>query len=195
MEQEGSLLIDRATVHAEIDGRSFLLRRLSAFELEVDGTTVQYDLKATGEHAFSLIIDGAQYSVDLLKRSRQTPGDVTDSETLGDNVLLIGVNGRVYEVGVQDHRSMLLSSFFNRTTKAAGLHVLCAPMPGLIGRIDVKTGDSVSTGRGVLVLEAMKMENEIRCLHDGIVRQIHVEKGKTVEKGERLITIEEVVKT
>jgi pyruvate carboxylase subunit B len=64
-------------------------------------------------------------------------------------------------------------------------------MPGLISRIEVHVGEEVASGSGLLVLEAMKMENEIRSLTDGRIQTIHVEKGKAVEKGEALITIAE----
>jgi pyruvate carboxylase subunit B len=63
-------------------------------------------------------------------------------------------------------------------------------MPGLISRIEVRIGEEVALGKGLLVLEAMKMENEIRSTNHGRVQAIHVEKGKPVEKGEALVTIE-----
>ena len=62
-------------------------------------------------------------------------------------------------------------------------------MPGLIARVEVVPGDEVVPGKGLLVLEAMKMENEIRSGVSGKVLKIHVEKGRAVEKGEPLVTI------
>ena len=62
-------------------------------------------------------------------------------------------------------------------------------MPGIIARLEVSVGDEVVPGRGLLVLEAMKMENEIRSTTRGKVTRIFVDKGKIVEKGESLVII------
>lgn len=65
-----------------------------------------------------------------------------------------------------------------------------APIPGLIARLNVEAGQSVDAGQTVLVLEAMKMENEIRASKPGIVRQVHVKPGQTVVLHEVLLEIE-----
>lgn len=65
-----------------------------------------------------------------------------------------------------------------------------APIPGLIARLNVEAGQSVEAGQTVLVLEAMKMENEIRASKPGIVRQVHVKPGQTVVLHEALVEIE-----
>jgi pyruvate carboxylase subunit B len=64
-------------------------------------------------------------------------------------------------------------------------------MPGLILRVEVKHGERIVQGQGLIVLEAMKMENEIRSLTAGTVKEIHVDVGKPVEKGEPLVTVSE----
>jgi biotin carboxyl carrier protein len=64
-------------------------------------------------------------------------------------------------------------------------------MPGMIARIEVKVGDTVEKGGGLLVLEAMKMENEIRAPFAGLVKKLHVRSGASVEKGEVLVSIEQ----
>ena len=64
-----------------------------------------------------------------------------------------------------------------------------APMPGNILDVKVKAGDKVTTGQALCVLEAMKMENEIPAPHDGVVAQVVVTKGATVEAGDVLVTL------
>ena len=64
-----------------------------------------------------------------------------------------------------------------------------APMPGMVLRVGVEPGATVSAGQGVLVLEAMKMENEIRAGAGGIVTSVLVEAGMAVEKGTPLVAI------
>jgi pyruvate carboxylase subunit B len=63
-------------------------------------------------------------------------------------------------------------------------------MPALVVRVEVRAGDSVSKGAGLVVLEAMKMENELRAPQDGVVKKVLVEKGMKVEKGELLLVLD-----
>ena len=72
---------------------------------------------------------------------------------------------------------------------SAGEGLVTAPMPGKVLRVLVKEGESVKTGQGLLVLEAMKMENEIPAPRDGVVRKIYVKEGDTVNTGDPLIEI------
>ena len=76
------------------------------------------------------------------------------------------------------------------TPAPAGEGVVTAPMPGKILRILVKEGDEVKTGQGLLVLEAMKMENEIPAPKDGVVKKILVKEGDTVDTGQALMELE-----
>ena len=67
---------------------------------------------------------------------------------------------------------------------------IVAPMPGLVVKVEVEVGQAVRAGQGVVVVEAMKMENELKAPADGVVAKIHVEPRQTVEKGTVLITLE-----
>lgn len=75
----------------------------------------------------------------------------------------------------------------------AGTAVVRAPMPGLVLRVEVEAGEQVRSGTGLVVLEAMKMENEIRSPRDGVVRKVWVRAGEAVEKGAELVEIGEEV--
>jgi biotin carboxyl carrier protein len=66
-----------------------------------------------------------------------------------------------------------------------------APMPGLIVRVEVAEGESVSAGQGVVIIEAMKMENELKSDAAGVVKKILVQQGQAVEKGTVLIEFQE----
>lgn len=70
-----------------------------------------------------------------------------------------------------------------------GASAVQAPMPGTILDVRVKAGDRVSKGQTLMILEAMKMENEILAPHDCSVKQIHVEKGASVSAGDLLVTL------
>ncbi len=75
------------------------------------------------------------------------------------------------------------------TTVAMERGVVSAPLPGVVSELRVAEGDEVKAGSVLLVLEAMKMENEIYAPADGVVSEIHVEVGKQVGRGDRLVLI------
>jgi len=76
-----------------------------------------------------------------------------------------------------------------KATGTAGSVKVEAPMPGTVLKVNVKVGDSVNQGDTVLMLEAMKMENEIAAPADGVVDSINVSQGATVETGDVLVTL------
>ncbi len=67
--------------------------------------------------------------------------------------------------------------------------MITVPMPGLVVDVEVKEGESIKAGQGLVIVEAMKMQNEIRAPRDGAVRKIFVKKGQTVNSGETLLAI------
>ncbi len=68
--------------------------------------------------------------------------------------------------------------------------IVTAPMPGLVLKVEVELGQQVKAGQGVVIVEAMKMENELKAPADGVVARIEVQAGQTVEKGATLIVLE-----
>ncbi len=102
----------------------------------------------------------------------------------------VQVAGRAWPVEVLDERAMQLREMARRSDEAPGGGGLVkAPMPGLVLRWEVEEGQSVGRGTGLVVLEAMKMENEIRAVGVGVVRRILVAAGTAVEKGTPLVEI------
>ncbi len=100
-----------------------------------------------------------------------------------------GAGGELVEVEVVDERTRHIRSLTGAERPAGG-EVIRAPMPGLVVRIMVEAGDTVPAGAGVLVLEAMKMENELRAPAAGVVRVVRAEPGQAVEKGQPLVEFE-----
>jgi len=101
----------------------------------------------------------------------------------------LGAAGERFEVEVQDDRSRQIEALTGQGRKAAVGGVVKAPMPGLVVRVEVSEGQVVEVGEGLVVVEAMKMENELRASHAGVVKQIHVSAGQRVEKGAPLVTL------
>jgi biotin carboxyl carrier protein len=100
---------------------------------------------------------------------------------------LLGAAGERREIEVVDERTRHIRSLTGEVAATTGGGVLKAPMPGLVVRIQVQPGGAVAAGSGVLVLEAMKMENELRAVGPGVVRAVRVQPGQAVEKGQVLV--------
>ena len=116
----------------------------------------------------------------------------------GDGQWAMGVLGERMEVAVQDEQSRETAAVAAAAPGAAGPAgpagpvgpaVVRAPMPGLVVRVEVADGQRVDAGAGLVVVEAMKMENELRAPHAGVVQTVHVMPGQTVEKGMALVTL------
>jgi len=178
------------TYTARIDKRSYRVIIRSERQLEINGNLFEYDFVELGRGSFSLVLNGKVYAIEVpANPENQYSEQQSRNGELGRTVLLsVGVSQ--FQVRVDDERSLLLRSLFKESIASTGAHVVCAPMPGLISRIEVRVAEEVEVGRGLLVLEAMKMENEIRAPHRGKIQTIHVVKGKAVEKGQPLVTIQ-----
>jgi pyruvate carboxylase subunit B len=101
----------------------------------------------------------------------------------------LGAAGERLEAHVQDDRSKQIEALIGAGPRAAVEGVIKAPMPGLVVRVEVTVGQEVSPGTGLVVVEAMKMENELRAQGRGVVEAIHVSAGTRVEKGAPLVTV------
>lgn len=100
------------------------------------------------------------------------------------------IDGYKYTVEAIDERTRAIRDLTAKSAGASGPAPLKAPMPGLIVRVNVTVGDQVQVGQGLIVMEAMKMENELRTTVAGTVKAILVEPGKAVEKGALLVELE-----
>jgi len=102
---------------------------------------------------------------------------------------LLDLDGTRVEAEALDERMRAIKDLTAATAKASGPAPLVAPMPGLVVRIAVAVGDTVAAGQGLAVIEAMKMENELRASAAGVVTAIRVSAGQAVEKGAVLIDL------
>ena len=100
------------------------------------------------------------------------------------------LDGFRYEVEALDERTRAIRELSGATAGPSGPAPLIAPMPGMIVRVSVQAGDSVQAGQGLVVMEAMKMENELRASADGIVKHVLAQPGMAVEKGAILLELE-----
>jgi len=102
----------------------------------------------------------------------------------------VGLRGERWELEVMDERTRHIRSLTGGADRQRGPGALRAPMPGLVVRVLVEPGQAVSRGGGVVVLEAMKMENELKAAADGTVKAVRVGTGEPVDKGQVLVEFE-----
>ena len=100
------------------------------------------------------------------------------------------VDGYRFEAEALDERTRAIRDLSAATAGPVGPAPILAPMPGLIVRVNVAVGDRVEAGQGIVVMEAMKMENELRAAAAGAVRSVEVAPGTAVEKGALLVALE-----
>ena len=114
---------------------------------------------------------------------------VASCKTTLENEYEVSILHDIVHIILEDERSCILKKYQKTDAKPTGTFIVTAPMPGLITSIKVKAGEAIEKGKGILVLEAMKMENEICSSHSGKVLSIIAEKGMIVEKGQVLLRI------
>jgi len=100
------------------------------------------------------------------------------------------LDGYRFEVEALDERTRTIRDLAGTKAGPSGPAPLVAPMPGLVVRVNVQAGDQVQAGQGLVVMEAMKMENELRAAAAGRVRAVLATPGTAVEKGTLLIELE-----
>jgi pyruvate carboxylase subunit B len=103
---------------------------------------------------------------------------------------MIELEGRAFELRVEDERARHIRELAGTTAQTQSRIEVRAPMPGLIVKVETEVGREVQSGDGLVVMEAMKMENELSAEASGTVREIHVEPGMTVDRNDLLAVIE-----
>jgi biotin carboxyl carrier protein len=163
------------------------------FRILVDGEAHLVDATRRGEFGLSLLTATPAVAVPLSGRGR--PEKVTVPHSIHitpgrlPGELLVNMGGRVTAVRINGRRR---GHAAEAGTLAHGEVPILAPMPGRIVRVLVAAGDQVATRQAIVVVEAMKMENELRASTAAIVRAIPITAGSAVEKGAVLMEFEPV---
>jgi len=161
------------------DGRTFEIEVEDNGLIRVDGHDFQADLRRIGDIGlYSLLLDGRSYEVH-----------VQETERNGFRIMVSSKGYEGYEVEVLDERTYRLSQARGGLGGGAGDSAVKAPIPGLVVKVLVQEGQEVQAGQSLVILEAMKMENELRAPRPGTVATIKVKPGNSVNQGETLITL------
>jgi len=169
--------------------RYFVRLGSRSWEVEVDGARITVDGAALEAHLahvpntplHHLLLDGGSWTVAAQSLDGLGEG--------GGPRWALGAVGERVELEVVDERTRQIQALTGARPVGAGGSVLKAPMPGLVVRIEVTPGQRVAAGAPLIVVEAMKMENELRASRPGVVEGIHVTPGTPVEKGAVLVTL------
>ena len=153
------------------------------FEVEIDAEGVRVDgdplpvcgPESVGPNLYSILVGGASHTVL--------------AERVGSGVWNLQVRGQRDRVEVVDHRTKVMRDMTSTGSAVKGPALVRAPMPGLVVKVEVEEGEWVEAGGGLLVVEAMKMENSLTAPVGGRVGTIHVVAGQTVEKDEILMDL------
>ena len=143
------------------------------YEISLDGRTVHVDAVRSGPTVYSVIEDGRQFEAMVDEKGAH-----------GFDVL---VAGRIFHLESLDERTKLLAQ--SAAPVLTGPQSITAEMPGKVVKIAVPAGEAVREGQGVVLVEAMKMENEIPSPIAGVVTEVSVSEGQTVEAGALLFTV------
>jgi len=148
----------------------------SPAEVQVDEATHVVDFTPIGGGLFSIIVNGRSYQVDVVEEA--------------EGVLAIWVEGELHQVEFQEEGRRRRKDPGVGAPSKGGRQVISCPMPGKVVKLLVSLEQEVSAGQGVIVVEAMKMENELKASGPGVVKEIKVREGAGVGGGEVLVVIE-----
>jgi pyruvate carboxylase subunit B len=163
--------------YVEIEGRSFEVE-IGPEGMSVDGQPVAADLQANHDsHLWHLVLDGRSHT--LRARRRDGRGDWE-----------MEIDGRRHRVRALDERQRAIRELAGTAAVSHGPIEETAPMPGLVLKVEVSEGEPVERGQGIIIIEAMKMENELKASSTGRVTDIRVAAGQAVDKGQTLLVIE-----
>lgn len=163
----------------DIGGQTFEVE-LDGEHVTVNGETVQARIDHVGAGDMHVLRVGD--AVRRLHARRAAEG--------GRGRYDIDVDGYRFTVEALDERARAIRDLSRTIERPTGPARLTAPMPGLVVRVHVGEGDRVRAGQGLVVMEAMKMENELKASAAGVVRRVAVTPGSAVEKGALLLEVE-----
>lgn len=158
-----------------VNGQTYEVEINREGEVKVNGEVRHVDFKHMGvNRIYSLLIDNQSFEAVVEER---------------DDKYQVLMAGDLYEVEVTDERAMRLARASGSLAGGSGEATIRSPMPGMIVTIPVAVGQEVKKGMPVVILESMKMQNELKAPRDGVVHHINVKAGDSVEQNQVLVTL------
>jgi biotin carboxyl carrier protein len=158
-----------------VEGKQFLVEIIDDKHVSVDGKIYEVDFESvSGQPVYSLIVDGRSHESYIYQ---------------GEENWQVLLRGRLYPVTVEDEREKRLRAAAGGGVAETGEFHLRAPMPGLVVAVPVTEGQEIKKGQVILILESMKMQNELKAPRDGTIGRIRVKAGETVEQRQTLLSM------
>jgi biotin carboxyl carrier protein len=158
-----------------IGDKTYIIEINQDDEVIIDGERRALDMRPIDDELYSLLLDNRSFEVLV--------------EEAGDGEYRVLINGVAYYVQVADERARRLAQAAGAFAPTSGEIVIKSPMPGLIVAVPVTEGQRVSKGQVVVVLESMKMENELKAPREGVVSAVKVQPRQAVEQNQVLIVL------
>jgi biotin carboxyl carrier protein len=146
--------------------------------MEVNKEVVNPDFIKLSENKYHILHHNQSYEIEWV------------SEDQGGKLVVLKINGNIYNVAIEDPYDQLLNKLGLNNLMKGKLSEIKAPMPGLVLSVLVKEGQTINKGDNLLILEAMKMENMLKSPTEGVIQKIQIIQGDKVEKNQVLIQFE-----
>lgn len=158
-----------------VDNQEFEIEIVDEHHIRIGGRLLEVDFQAiSGQPVFSIILDGKSYESFVYQ---------------GDEDWEVLIRGRQYQVKIEDEREKRLRAAAGGGVAEGGEFHLKAPMPGLVVSVLVEEGQEVKKGQVMLILESMKMQNELKAPRDGVIGRVRVKAGESVEQKQAMLSI------
>ncbi|MCA0455911.1 MAG: biotin/lipoyl-binding protein [Chloroflexi bacterium] len=157
-----------------VNNKQFEIEILADGSITVDGQKREVDFHALGPSMYSILAENVSHELTIEQR---------------DDEIEVLMRGRLYSTRVLDERALLMAQRSGGLGGDSGEVNIKSPMPGLIVAVKVEAGQAVKAGDTVVILESMKMQNELKASRDGVVGSVNVQAGQTVEQHKVLVSI------
>ncbi|MBZ0282009.1 MAG: biotin/lipoyl-binding protein [Anaerolineae bacterium] len=158
-----------------LNGKQFEIEIQRDGSLLVNGEQREVDFRAMGPSLYSILMENLSHELVIEERDE---GDIE-----------VQLRGRLYTGKVLDERAQLMAQRSGGMMPDSGEATIKSPMPGLVVAIPVEVGQAVTAGQTVVILESMKMQNELKSPRDGVIQSIAVQAGQSVEQNKPLLVI------
>lgn len=145
-------------------------------EILVNGRMHHYELIRINNSSYKLLIDQKIYDISSVK--------------INSDKFIVSLEGYTYEALVRTTLQERATKVIEQQGSAHHIREIKAPMPGMILKIKKKPGEKINLGESIIILEAMKMENDIKSPVSGVIKDIFISEGTAVEKGAKLFSID-----
>ncbi len=145
-------------------------------DVDVDGETLPVEfIRIGGTNIYSFLLNNKSYDIELYKN---------------ETGYMVHHRGSNYKCYVEDEHLAKYKNSIKKKSKSQSINEIKSPMPGLVVAIEVEVGQKVKAGQGIAIIEAMKMENEIKARSDAVVKEIKVSLKQAVEMNQTLVVFQ-----